>query len=170
MIESIDQLPPIEIALLLTSSENQIEKFASMYKSLQPKEEYVTFIPPNFDLLQEIRNQGEIVINNRNANNQFGNGNGTCSVANNSIRRPIPRQNNGNNSTWTESTSPETASSSPVSVNVSNTNSSMVVSNKTYASIVKPPAVIIGQCIPGSQNHVSVKPALAPSKTLQLNP
>jgi hypothetical protein len=39
-----------------------------------------------------------------------------------------------------------------------------VTTAQTYASIVKPPAQISGQCIPGSNTHVSVKPAVAPSK------
>lgn len=142
------------------------------------QEEYISFIPPNFDLLQEIRSQGEIVINNRNPNNQYSNGsngNGSNSAvaipaaaaARRAIVRPAQAPNNGT-PPWAESSSPENASASPpisssVATNVNS--SSYVVSNKTYASIVKPQtSVVTGQCIPGSQNHVSVKPALAPSK------
>lgn len=160
--------------MLLTNSESQIEKFAAMYKSLQPQEEFLTFVPPNFDLLQEIRNQGEIVISNRNANPSF-NGNGAASQAQNIVRRPIVRQNvSGNGSgQWSESSSPEnvtqhiTASTS-IATSTTNTTSSFVTSNKTYASIVKPAAStqIIGQCVPGGSTHVSVKPALSPSNLL----
>lgn len=183
MLDNVDSMQKIEIAMVLSNSESQVEKFAAMYKSLQPQEEFLSFVPPNFDLLQEIRNQGEIVISNRNANAPYNNGgsNGSGSMvsaqAQNIARRPIVRQmsSSGNGSSqWSESSSPETLSQQNVipptipTTSVNNTNnssSSFVVSNKSYASIVKPPqsTTIIGQCIPGSQNHVSVKPALSPS-------
>lgn len=177
MLDTVDSLPKIEIAMLLTNSESQIEKFAAMYKSLQPQEEFLTFVPPNFDLLQDIRNQGEIVISNRNANAPF-NGNGaTASQAQNIVRRPIVRQSlSGNGSgQWSESSSPENVqqhimASTAIATSTTNTTSSFVTSNKTYASIVKPAAStqIIGQCVPGGSTHVSVKPALSPSKFLNL--
>ncbi|KAG5682004.1 hypothetical protein PVAND_011400 [Polypedilum vanderplanki] len=188
MIDNVDTLPQIEIALLLTNSESQIEKFAAMYKSLQPKEEGVlTFVPPNFDLLQDIRNQGEIVINSRSNsanlynNNNGSNGNGSVPIQQPSAinRRPVIRQNvptNGSNgsgtaASWNESGHIEKdsiaaaiVSSTIATTQSSNSNSSYVVSNKSYASMVKPPTTIIGQCILGS-HHISVKPALAPSLT-----
>lgn len=184
MVDSIDNLPKIEIAMILTNSESQVEKFAAMYKSLQPQEEFLSFIPPNFDLLQDIRNQGEIVISNRNSNASYNNGNSngasvSSSQAQNIARRPIIRQmsTSGNGSgQWSESSSsPENLPHSqpqnivtpiiPTTTSNSNNSSSFVVSNKSYASIVKPPTTtsIIGQCVLGSQNHVSVKPALSPS-------
>lgn len=172
-MDSVDSMPKIEIAMLLTNSECQIEKFAAMYKSLQPQEEFLTFVPPNFDLLQEIRNQGEIVISNRSANAPFnGNGSAAASQAQNIVRRPIVRQTvSGNGSgQWSESSSPENVTqhiaTTGVPTTTSNTSGSFVVSNKTYASIVKPASstAIVGQCIPGGSNHVSVKPALSPSK------
>lgn len=187
MVDSIDNLPKIEIAMILTNSESQVEKFAAMYKSLQPQEEFLSFIPPNFDLLQDIRNQGEIVISNRNSSASYNNGNSNgasvSSQAQNIARRPIVRQmsTSGNGSgQWSESSSPDNLPNSsqqqnigivtptiPTTINNSNNSSSFVVSNKSYASIVKPPtttSIIIGQCVLGSQNHVSVKPALSPSK------
>lgn len=167
MIDKVEGLPQIEVALLLTSSESQIEKFAAMYKSLQPKEEFLTFVPPNFDLLQEIRNQGEIVINNRNSSTTYSNGSNNGQSAAVPVRRPVVRQgmNNNGGSQWNEAPQNESTSTSPVSTaTVTSTNSSFVVSNKSYASMVKPPVALVGQCILGSQNHVSVKPALAPSK------
>lgn len=188
MVDSLDNLPKIEIAMILTNSESQVEKFAAMYKSLQPQEEFLSFIPPNFDLLQDIRNQGEIVISNRNSNasynnNGSSNGASVSSQAQNIARRPIIRQmsasGNGGGQ-WSESSSPENLTHSqqqniqvvtptiPTIVDNTNSSSSFVVSNKSYASIVKPPSTtsIIGQCVLGSQNHVSVKPALSPSNFL----
>jgi hypothetical protein len=95
------------------------------------------------------------------------------SLAQNIVRRPIVRQSvsSGNGSgQWSESPSPENVqqhiatTSHPTTT--STTSSSFVQSNKTYASIVKPTssAAIVGQCIPGTTSHVSVKPALSPSK------
>lgn len=178
MLDTVDSMPKIEIAMLLTNSESQIEKFAAMYKSLQPQEEFLTFVPPNFDLLQEIRNQGEIVVSNRNANPPF-NGNGAAATqAQNIVRRPIVRQSvssSGNGSAqWSESPSPENVqqhiATTSIPTTTSNTSSSFVQSNKTYASIVKPTSsnAIVGQCIPGSSSHVSVKPALSPSKIFKI--
>ena len=46
-----------DIASTLTTAESQIEKFAAMFKNLQPTEEFINFIQPNFDLLQEIKTQ-----------------------------------------------------------------------------------------------------------------
>lgn len=188
MLDSVDALPQIEIALLLTNSESQIEKFAAMYKSLQPKEEFLSFVPPNFDLLQDIRNQGEIIINNRSAMNQYNNGsNGSshqvqaasasAAVNVNVPRRPVTRQNipMNNGGPWNESCDNDNQPVSVVSTiannNANNNNSSsFVVSNKSYASIVKPQTSnsIIGQCVLGSPNHISVKPALAPSNLFYL--
>ena len=175
MFDTVDAMPKIDIAMLLTNSESQIEKFAAMYKSLQPQEEFLSFIPPNFDLLQDIRSQGEIVISNRNTNTPFNGNSVVSSQAQNIIRRPIVRQSvSGNGSgQWSESSSPENTQQHMVTPGMTSTASSassgsFVVSNKTYASIVKPQSsnAIIGQCIPGSSNHVSVKPALSPSKIL----
>jgi tripartite motif-containing protein 71 len=186
MVDGVDSLPPIEIALLLTNSESQIEKFAAMYKSLQPKDDGVlSFVPPNFDLLQDIRNQGEIVISSRNNGGNLysngSNGNGTAAQGQPAAvnRRPAIRQtvpiNGGNGSAggpaWTESSSlldkdmGAAAVVATMAATQSNSNSSYVVSNKSYASMVKPQVSIVGQCILGSPNHVSVKPALAPSLT-----
>lgn len=158
-----DNTSKIEIAFLLANTENQIEKYAQMYKNLQPKEESLTFLPPNFELLQEIRNQGEIVINCRNNANfqQNINSNGASVSAASALMHRQPSRvvnspNNGDQLLW-DSTNDAASSSG-------NSMTSLVTSNKTYASIVKPAAAISGQCIPGSSLHVSVKPALAPSK------
>lgn len=132
-----------------------------MYKNLQPKEESLTFLPPNFELLQEIRNQGEIVINCRNNANfqQNTNSNGSSVSSASALMHRQPSRaanspNNGEQLLWDSAN--DAASSAAGNM------TSLVTSNKTYASIVKPAAVISGQCIPGSSSHVSVKPALAP--------
>ena len=137
-----------------------------MYENLKPKEENLSFLPPNFGLLQDIRSQGEIVINSRS--------NGTSSNGSNSNQMSTPtpilqRQrlqqirgvsnspNNGDGH-W------DSASEAAAAANNA--------SKQTYASIVKPPSnsshSFIGQCIPGSNIHVSVKPAIAPSKKFSL--
>lgn len=167
-IDTIDNVPQIEIASILANTENQIEKFAAMYKNLQPKEEFISFVPPNFELLQDIRNQGEIVINSRNSPSQNGGSNGSGVAQSSTLnavaaRRPIvrnipPVSTNGRQLSWD-------SNPAATSAIASTTTSSYVVSSKSYASMVKPPSQIIGQCIPGSIVHVSAKPALGPSLT-----
>lgn len=61
-METLDSLSPLEVAKTLIEAEKEMEQCAAMFKSLQPKEEFLNFIPPNFDILQDIRVQGEIVI------------------------------------------------------------------------------------------------------------
>lgn len=60
-LDILPTLSPLDVASFLTKGETQMERFAAMYKSLQPKEEFLYFLPPNFDLLQEIRTQGEVL-------------------------------------------------------------------------------------------------------------
>lgn len=61
-LESLNSSSSLEIASFLIKGESQMEQFAAMYKNLQPKEEFLNFVPPNFEILQEIRVQGEIVL------------------------------------------------------------------------------------------------------------
>lgn len=168
-VESIDNMPRIDVAFLLANTESQIEKYAAAYKNLQPKEESLSFLPPNFELLQEIRNQGEIVINCRNNASFQQNSNSNGSNLAQSLspttslihRQPIRVANSPNNGEPLWDSTAESPSSA------SSNNSSHVTSAKTYASIVRPAVVnaVVGQCIPGSTSHISVKPAIAPSKT-----
>lgn len=169
-MESVtDNIPKLDIAFLLANSEDQIEKYAAMYKNLQPKEESLTFIPPNFELLQDIRNQGEIVINCRSNFMQNTNSNGSTTPSSSASaliqRQPARIAANSNNSDkvlW------DSVNESGTSATSTSNNPPQATAMKTYASIVKP-AVISGQCIPGSNIHVSVKPALAPSKLRKKN-
>lgn len=174
-IEKLDSLPKIDIAILLATSENHVETYASMYKNLQPKDDALVFLPPNFELLQEIRNQGEIVINAKNTSNftsNGSNGNGTAPNGAQALTTPssmlarqeLPRSSNspanGDQIVWTNTNNEST---STTTTNVS----SLVTSAKTYASIVKPaamPSTAFGQAVPGLNKHIAVKPALAPSK------
>jgi hypothetical protein len=125
------------------------------------------FIQPSFELLQELKNQGEVVINSRNNTNNFQQ---TANPSNGSQQMPqtlaaatsLHRQqsrngnspNNGEQLLWDSNRQA-----------IGNSVSSHVTTAKTYASIVKPAAQMIsGQCIPGSDTHVSVKLSLSPSK------
>lgn len=170
--------------MLLSNTENQLEKYASMYKNLQPKEETLSFVPPTFEIIQEIRNQGEIMISYRgNGNHQShqqhnSNGNGASGMAqamppaaSMMMQRQNPRNmggspNNGDPQLWDSSTE----NSSPGSSGMS----SHVTAAKTYASIVKPVTInnghALGQCIPGSNSHISIKPALGPRKSTSSHP
>lgn len=166
----------IEVATLLTASANQVEKFAGMYKNLQPKEDVLVFKQPNYELVQEIRNQGEIFINPKNAvtvNRNGANGNGTpgpngaqaMTMASSLLARQEPRSSNspsnGDNLVWTNPNNDAT--------NTTTTNASPLVTSarQSYASIVKPaamPSIAFGQAIPGWDERVEVKLSVAPSK------
>lgn len=134
---------------------------------------YLTgFIQPSFELLQDIRNQGEVIINSRsNGSNNFqqsptpSNGSQTPQAISAPLARQQPRTSqsspsNGDQLLWD--------SSNEASNGTGNGISHVVTAAKTYASIVKPAAQISGQCIPGSSSHISVKPALTPSKCKKL--
>lgn len=156
----------IDIAFLLANTENQVEKFAAMYKNLQPKEESLSeflhgiatetnylynhfsdFIQPSFELLQELRNQGEVVINSRNNVNNFqqnvNSSNGSQSLpqslltpASSLQHRQPPRVTNSPNNGAEQQLLWD--SNNEATNNVGNSNSSHVTTAKTYASIVKP--------------------------------
>lgn len=161
-------MPKIDVAFLLANSENQIEKFAAMYKNLQPKKvESLSFLPPNFELLQDIRSQGEIVVNCRNAAgfqpSTAPNGSNSAqshTTTSSMLHRQAPRATNSPNNgdqMWDSAT--ETAGAAGLSL------TSQVTSAKTYASIVKPStSPVVGQCIPGSEGKVMVNPAITPSE------
>lgn len=139
-----------------------------MYKNLQPKEETLTFIQPSFELIQEIRNQGEIVINCRNNMNfqqsQPSNGANVVAappvstVAQRQISRASNSPNNGDQFIWDSNNGENGA------VGGANGAAQATQSKMTYASIVKPAAVISGQCIPGSSSQVVARPTLNPSE------
>ncbi|GBP35585.1 Protein wech [Eumeta japonica] len=40
---------------------SQIEYFASMYKSLQPKDDSISFVPPNYDLIEQLKRQCDVM-------------------------------------------------------------------------------------------------------------
>uniref|UniRef100_A0A1B0CFA9 B box-type domain-containing protein n=2 Tax=Lutzomyia longipalpis TaxID=7200 RepID=A0A1B0CFA9_LUTLO len=61
----LPSLSQTDLALVLVRTENQMYEFSEMYKSLQPKEEVFTFVPPNFDLATEIKKQGDIQLQER---------------------------------------------------------------------------------------------------------
>lgn len=61
-MDNIGGITGMELAQTIIRGENQVEQFATMYKNLQPKEEFIHFITPSFELLQDIRNQGDVVM------------------------------------------------------------------------------------------------------------
>lgn len=61
-MDNINSISGMELAQAIIKGENQVEQFATMYKNLQPKEEFIHFITPSFELLQDIRNQGDVVM------------------------------------------------------------------------------------------------------------
>uniref|UniRef100_A0A182YFK2 B box-type domain-containing protein n=2 Tax=Neocellia TaxID=44535 RepID=A0A182YFK2_ANOST len=184
-LDSVSMMGSMEIAKTLTTGESQMEQFAAMYKNLQPKEEFITFVAPNFELLQEIRMQGDVMLVGQRSNSVSSNSSGNASIqgqsgpncgggnANNGVssgvgavgtvgniltRRPIvrsttPAQRIGS-STW-----------EPMGKG-SGGGSSVLGSSPTSFGIGPiPGAPILGQCIPGCNNHVAAKPAVGPSLT-----
>uniref|UniRef100_A0A182FH87 B box-type domain-containing protein n=1 Tax=Anopheles albimanus TaxID=7167 RepID=A0A182FH87_ANOAL len=73
-LDAVPLMSSMEIAKTLTTGENQMEQFAAMYKNLQPKEEFITFVAPNFELLQEIRMQGDVMLVGQRSNSVSSNG------------------------------------------------------------------------------------------------
>uniref|UniRef100_A0A182PHD8 B box-type domain-containing protein n=1 Tax=Anopheles epiroticus TaxID=199890 RepID=A0A182PHD8_9DIPT len=184
-LDSVPVMGSMEIAKTLTTGESQMEQFAAMYKNLQPKEEFITFVAPNFELLQEIRMQGDVMLVGQRSNSVSSNSSGNASIqgpsgsncssvnASNGVggvsvvgsvgniltRRPIvrsttPAQRIGSSSSW-EAMGKGSGGSS-----------SVLGSSPTSFGIGPiPGAPILGQCIPGCNNHVAAKPAVGPSLT-----
>lgn len=157
-LDSYGALTAMEIVQTLTRGESQMEQFAAMYKNLQPKEEFISFITPNFELLQEIRVQGDVVM----VNQRIG-GSGSSITppiippTNNILtRRPIVRA----------LSTPNQARSISAWDQVSNGGGKSVLSTSpnSLPSIGPIPGMaIIGQCIPGYHSQVSAKPSLGQS-------
>lgn len=152
-MESVSHMNCMDLALTLTKGESQMEQFAAMYKNLQPKEEFITFVAPNFELLQDIRTQGDIVMVNQRLGGNLApvipaiipNGNSLLT------RRPIVRTiapPSRPSSAWDQITIPRP--------NLSTSPNSM-------SSVASSSGATVGQCIPGNQIPISAKPALGPS-------
>ncbi len=148
-LDSANCLTPLELSTTLTSGENQMQQFASMYKSLQPKEEFIAFAAPNFEMIQELRIQGDVVITNQRVLNNTVPAQQMCTNGNILTRRPIIRSTINQpkiSSPWDQA---------PIGSNALST------SPKSIACLPGMPN--IGQSIPGSNLHVTLKPALVPS-------
>lgn len=63
-LDTLNHQNSFEIASILINGELQMENVASVYKSLQEKhvEESLSFVAPNFDMLMELRAQGELIL------------------------------------------------------------------------------------------------------------
>nr|XP_029735436.1 protein wech-like isoform X2 [Aedes albopictus]XP_029735437.1 protein wech-like isoform X2 [Aedes albopictus]XP_029735438.1 protein wech-like isoform X2 [Aedes albopictus]XP_029735439.1 protein wech-like isoform X2 [Aedes albopictus] len=158
--DSVATMNNMDIAKTLTAGESQMEQFAAMYKNLQPKEEFITFVAPNFELLQDIRMQGDVLLVGQRSNS-FSNGSNVCiqpPSGNILTRRPIVRSSTpgqrlstSSSSSWDQIPSSKTVvlGSSPSSIGIGPI----------------PGMPVLGQCIPGCTSHVSAKPAVGPSTT-----
>lgn len=51
-----------DLATKITNGQRQLEQFAAIYKDLQPKKTNLAFIPPDYNILQDIRSQGDVVL------------------------------------------------------------------------------------------------------------
>ncbi|XP_067632509.1 protein wech-like isoform X2 [Eurosta solidaginis] len=51
----------IDLAMKISNGQRQLEQFAAIYKDLQPKQDVYAFVPPNYSLIQDIRNQGSVL-------------------------------------------------------------------------------------------------------------
>lgn len=170
-IDKFDTLPQIEIASILVNSDNNIMKYKSMYNNLLPTEEVVSFVQkhPHFEILEEIRKQGELVVGSKNATNNFVRHSNPVNVSpaltNTSMNSLSESRSsdspNGSNQLWMNPGDMLTTTAG------GNNASSLVTSTKTYASIVKPTTITtsapFGQAIPGINRHIRIRPAAAPS-------
>lgn len=60
--ENSIRMDQIDIAMKVTNGQRQLEQFAAIYKDLQPKQEVFAFAAPDYSLLQDIRNQGAVIL------------------------------------------------------------------------------------------------------------
>lgn len=60
--ENTHHMEKIEVAFKITNGQRQLEQLAAIFKDLQPRQELFAYVPPDFSLLEDIRNQGGIVI------------------------------------------------------------------------------------------------------------
>ncbi|XP_055837157.1 protein wech [Episyrphus balteatus] len=60
--ENSHLMEQIEVALKITNGQRQLEQFAAIFKDLQPRQELFAFVPPDFTILGDIRNQGGVVV------------------------------------------------------------------------------------------------------------
>ncbi|KAG4076721.1 hypothetical protein HA402_002008 [Bradysia odoriphaga] len=139
-LDTANCLTPLELSTALTLGETQMQQFASMYKSLQPKEEFIAFVAPNFELIQELRLQGDVVITPQRIYNNTVSTQQLASSGNMLIRRPIIRSIN------------QTKMLTPWDHGGSNLGPPLkaITSGKPN----------IGQSIPGSTLHVTLKSSM----------
>ncbi|XP_077284413.1 tripartite motif containing 71 protein wech [Arctopsyche grandis] len=145
------ELDGIEILLAKDKSEAQIELFAGMYKNLQPKDEGFLFISPNFELIMEIKKQGDVMSTTYNLSSKISTVNNNTSVsalpvvavglteAQRAVKRPSP---------LFQLPKTPVQVAPPMSI-IPNPNST----STTSSSIRKG----TGQCIPGSTSPVYAK-------------
>lgn len=148
-LESSHCLTSLEVSSALTSGENQMQQFASMYKSLQPREEFIVMAHPNFELIQELRVQGDVVITSQRIPSNTAQAQQICASGNVLTRRPIIR------STVNQPKILTPWDQVSMGANV------LATSPKSIASVPGVPNV--GQSIPGSSIHVTLKAAYVPS-------
>ncbi|XP_055625650.1 protein wech [Toxorhynchites rutilus septentrionalis] len=156
-LESVGSMNNMDIARTLTTGESQIEQYAAMFKNLQPKEEFITFVTPNFDLVHDIRMQGDVIFMNQRSNSVSNGPNayiqppcGNILTRRPIIRNIVPFQQQRNNlaSCWEHMPSSRNErSTSPI----------------TTAPI--PGMPILGQSVPGCPTHVSARPSVGLSVT-----
>ncbi|XP_067632480.1 protein wech [Eurosta solidaginis] len=60
--DNTGRMDQIDIAMKVSNGQRQLEQFAAIYKDLQPKQEIFAFLPPDYGMLQDIRNQGAVVL------------------------------------------------------------------------------------------------------------
>ncbi|XP_018783101.1 PREDICTED: protein wech isoform X1 [Bactrocera latifrons] len=95
IIENSGRMDHIEIAMKIANGERQLEQFAAIYKDLQPKQEMFGFIAPDYNILQDIRNQGGVVLVDE-QNMPIVNGGGVLAAVGAEMGAVMPITNNPN--------------------------------------------------------------------------
>lgn len=171
------QITNMELARTLTRGEQQMQQFSLMYTHLQPKEECIAFTPPNYDLMHEIRQQGDVKLVSRDAG--FNNSGGSP-IGNGNIltRRPIVRStaavaSNGINA----SSLPTFSAWDPLIQTLQQQQHQHLQQQQQQLQLQQhrigsPPSggggggllsPHVGQSIPGSSCHVVIKPSMSSS-------
>ncbi|CAD7013631.1 protein wech [Ceratitis capitata] len=57
-----ENMEETDIAIKISNGLRQLEQFAAIHQDLQPRQEVYAFVPPDYNLLQELRAQGGVVL------------------------------------------------------------------------------------------------------------
>lgn len=138
----------------------QIEYFASMYKSMQPKDENVIFLPPNYDLVEQLKRQCEVFPATAGSLQSLT----SMQSLQQSLPSYQPIQSTVSSLSYPMSSSNNASSMHEYGVHGrAITNNYYDINHSISSSLsLDAPSRGMGQCIPGYWSSVTVKPTRSP--------